>query len=221
MPQGQSSQHQSTQQDAVTIVAVGGWLFKHRTLIPVPLALLILLVPATGSTTGLSWTFAGAGIVALGEALRLWGVHHIGAVSRTRTDRLGPLIASGPFAFVRNPLYIGNLALWIGFAVSAGVSWLAPLIIVVLALEYHAIVRWEEGLLTTRLGDAYRAYAISVPRWIPAFNRKGHEGHKQSDSSAVEPSAFSGRDTFFSERGTLIGIAVGFLLIWIKLKTQN
>ena len=46
-------------------------------------------------------------------------VHHIGVISRTRSDRLGPLVASGPFALVRNPLYLGNIALWVGFALTA------------------------------------------------------------------------------------------------------
>ena len=57
---------------------------------------------------------AGVAITVLGELIRLWGVHHIGAISRTRSERLGPLVASGPFAWLRNPLYVGNIALWVG-----------------------------------------------------------------------------------------------------------
>ena len=37
-----------------------------------------------------------------------------------------------------------------------------------LGAAYHAIVRWEEELLEARLGEAYRAYAAQVPRWIPS-----------------------------------------------------
>ena len=114
---------------------------------------------------------AGLTLVAAGEALRLWSVHHIGAISRTRSDRLGPLVAAGPFALVRNPLYIGNIALWAGFAVTAQLLWLTPAIILLLALEYHAIVRWEEELLAARLGDAYREYARRVRRWLPSSAR--------------------------------------------------
>ena len=64
-------------------------------------------------------------------------MHHIGAISRTRSERLGPLIDSGPFAHVRNPLYIGNVLLWIGFALSAKLPWLAPVVFLLLALEYR------------------------------------------------------------------------------------
>jgi protein-S-isoprenylcysteine O-methyltransferase Ste14 len=146
--------------------------------------------------------------VVCAELLRLWAVHHIGAVSRTRSDRLGPLVRSGPFAFIRNPLYVANIALWTGFAVMAHLAWLVPVLVAVLGLQYHAIVRWEEQLLESRRGDAYRAYIRQVPRWIPTFRlRGGPDGAGARDSW---------RDTFFSERGTLIAIAVGCLTLWLK-----
>jgi hypothetical protein len=169
---------------------------------------------------------AGVGVTALGELLRLWGVHHIGAISRTRSDRLGPLVASGPFARLRNPLYVGNIALWVGFALTARLVWLAPVIVVLLGLEYHAIVRWEERLLETRLGDAYREYASRVPRWLPTLNRGTRKERRDKDFSASsvfsaverDGEALSWRETLFSERGTFVAIAVGYLLLWIKAR---
>lgn len=186
------------------LVRLGGWLFRRRSWLPVPLALVLLLVTSPDLPAALTW--AGAGIVCAGEALRLWAVRHIGVVSRTRIDRSGPLVSTGPFAYVRNPLYLGNVALWAGFAVAARLVWLAPLIVLLLAFAYHAIVRWEEALLESRVGAPYREYAARVPRWFPTLT-----------SSASGPaSTFSWRDTLFSERGTLLAIAVGALLVWIK-----
>jgi protein-S-isoprenylcysteine O-methyltransferase Ste14 len=152
----------------------------------------------------------GIVLVAIGELVRVWGVHHIGAVSRTRSDRLGPLVATGPFAVVRNPLYLGNISIWVGFAFVARLPWMAPLVLAVLALEYHAIVRWEEQFLESRLGDSYRAYRARVPRWVPNFSPA---------DLAPATRSHSWRETFFSERGTLIAIAVGSLALWLKLKT--
>lgn len=149
----------------------------------------------------------GAAITAAGELTRLRAVRHIGVVSRTRSDRLGELVSTGPFALVRNPLYLGNVALWTGLAVSARLLWLALAIVLLLAFEYHAIVRWEERLLESRLGESYRSYAARVPRWIPRFGRVKAE---------VSRLKFSWRDTLFSERGTLIAIAVGYLLLYVK-----
>jgi protein-S-isoprenylcysteine O-methyltransferase Ste14 len=157
-------------------------------------------------------TAGGIALTAGGELLRLWAVRHIGTVSRTRSERLGPLVATGPFAHVRNPLYIGNIALWTGLALTTRLVWLAPVAIVVFGTVYHVIVRWEERLLDSRLGNAYRAYAARVPRWFPAFNRTA-----ESPRSAA---LFSWRDTLFSERGTLIAIAAAYLLIWLKLESS-
>jgi len=192
---------------------VGGWLFRRRTIIPLPLALAVLLIPGP-DTANRRLVLAGIVVVALGEALRLWGVRHIGAISRTRSDRLGPLVAKGPFALTRNPLYIGNIALWAGFALCANLLWLAPLIVVVLGFEYHAIVRWEERLLQERLGERYHAYAARVPRWIPTGGRATANNSSGIAASSAQP--FSWRETFYSERGTLIAIGLGFALLWLK-----
>lgn len=160
-----------------------------------------------------------------GQLIRLWAVRQIGVISRTRSDRLGPLVASGPFAWIRNPIYVGNIAVWVGFALTARLAWLAPVAAALLAVEYHAIVRWEEGLLESRYGDVYRAYAARVPRWLPRkrIQHGEHGGHGEktvqaasSVSSVVDP--FSWRETLFSERGTLIALAGGYLLLWLKAR---
>lgn len=212
-----SSQTQLEQSHADTLTRIGARLFRRRTVIPIPLALAILMIPAS-RTQPSALTVAGALLVALGEAIRLWGVRHIGAISRTRSDRLGPLVATGPFALVRNPLYVGNVALWAGFAVSAGLSWLAPILAAILAFEYHAIVRWEERLLEERFGEPYHAYAAQVPRWLPTtFNRRDRKARGVQNLSADSAAAvFSWRETFYSERGTLVAIAIGFALLWLK-----
>jgi protein-S-isoprenylcysteine O-methyltransferase Ste14 len=209
----EATQPQAKQQVPDTLRRIGGWLFRHRTLIPQPIVLLLLLIPAGADPSG-RLLAAGALVVAVGELLRLWAVRHIGAISRTRSERLGPLIATGPFRLVRNPLYIGNVLVWVGFAISANLLFLVPLILALLAFEYHAIVRWEEGLLESRLGDSYRAYAAQVPRWIP----RGRPIAPVVSSEAA--SRFSWAETLFSERGTLIAIAAGYLLLWLKRTFQ-
>jgi protein-S-isoprenylcysteine O-methyltransferase Ste14 len=214
----------TTQPDATT--RLGGWLFRHRTLLPGPVALVIVMLPGSESASPFL-VGAGVAITVVGELIRLWGVHHIGAISRTRSERLGPLVASGPFALMRNPLYVGNILLWVGFAIAARMLWLAPFILVLLALEYHAIVRWEERLLESRLGEAYRSYAARVPRWIPTLHHSGHGGHggkTRQDPTSVSPESsvvpsFSWRETIFSERGTFVATAAGYVLLWLKARS--
>jgi protein-S-isoprenylcysteine O-methyltransferase Ste14 len=220
-----SSQPQIPLRDPDRLTRIGGWLFERRTLLPIPLALPLLLVRVGEALPSRELVATGTLLVALGEIVRLWSVRHIGAISRTRSDRLGPLVVAGPFALVRNPLYLGNFALWVGFALLARLLWMVPVVIILLGLEYHAIVRWEERLLESRLGDRYRTYAARVPRWMPTLHHGGRDVHGGTDvrgstsvsSESSVVASFSWRVTLFSERGTLIAIALGSLALWIKL----
>ena len=189
---------------------IGAWLFRHRTALPLPVALALLLVRV--GEASFSWTLVGSGVVLTfaGESLRLWAVHHIGVISRTRSGRLGPLVETGPFGFVRNPLYIGNIMLWVGMALTARLVWMAPVVALLLAMEYDAIVRWEEELLKSRYGDEYVQYAKRVPRWVPRTSG--------SKAGTAQNPPFSWRETLFSERGTLIAIAAGYTLLFVKLQ---
>jgi protein-S-isoprenylcysteine O-methyltransferase Ste14 len=199
-----------------TTTRVGGWLFRRRTWLPLPAALAILTLRIGEAAPSPFLAGIGVGVTVLGELLRLWGVHHIGTISRTRSERLGPLVAGGPFALIRNPLYVGNIALWVGFALTARLVWLAPVIFVLFALEYHAIVRWEETLLESRLGQAYRDYAARVPRWVPVLFNRGDR--KERGDERRDEDVFSLRATLFSERGTFVAMVLGYLLLWIKAR---
>jgi protein-S-isoprenylcysteine O-methyltransferase Ste14 len=207
VPSSSTSEPQTSQQDPDAVTRIGGWLFRKRTSIPLPIVVALVVIPSpAGETSGWS-VWAGLALVICGELIRLWGVLYIGSVSRTRSERLGPLIDRGPFAMVRNPLYIGNVLLWLGFTISARLLWLAPLVFLLLMAEYHAIVRWEERLLESRIGRSYRNYLQRVPRWIPNLAGRSASGHDTT---------FSWRQTLYSERGTLVAIAAGYLLLWLK-----
>jgi protein-S-isoprenylcysteine O-methyltransferase Ste14 len=208
-----SPSHESRQAAPDPTLHMGGWLFRHRTAVPLPIAVAVLTLRIGESAPDPRLIAAGVAVTAAGELLRLLAVRHIGTISRTRSDRLGPLVASGPFGVIRNPLYIGNIALWTGFAITARLVWLAPLVVALLGAEYHAIVRWEERLLESRLGDAYRAYVGRVPRWLP---RPTGDARAPAGPGAPHSPLFSWRETLFSERGTLIAIAAGYVLLWLK-----
>src|SRR5439155_12709102 len=142
MSAASSAQVPSTQPDLAT--RTGGWLFRHRTAMPLPIAIAVLTLRIGEAAPNRWLVAAGLALSAAGELTRVWAVRHIGTISRTRSDRLGPLVASGPFAFVRNPLYIGNIALWTGFAITARLLWPRPLVIAPLGAACHAVVRCEE-----------------------------------------------------------------------------
>jgi protein-S-isoprenylcysteine O-methyltransferase Ste14 len=212
----------------IATARLGGWLFRYRTAIPIPFAAAILwLGPEIAGAPGSLAIVAGLALTMAGELVRLWAVRHIGTISRTRSERLGPLVVTGPFALIRNPLYVGNIALWVGFALAARLTWASFIIGVLLAVEYHAIVGWEERLLESRVGQAYGDYLEQVPRWIPRLVRptavpdRPHD--REGAASRAAPSGpsntlYSWRETFFSERGTLIAIVLGYLLLLAKAR---
>lgn len=76
-------------------------------------------------------------------------------------------VASGPYRWVRNPMYIGGFLLILGFALCAG-SLIALGIPLLMILAAHTFVLlYEEPTLEARFGESYRAYKRATPRWIP------------------------------------------------------
>jgi protein-S-isoprenylcysteine O-methyltransferase Ste14 len=142
---------------------VGAVLFRHRGWLPVPFLLVPLLARGTMSRT--NW-IVGFLLIVLGEAVRLAGVAAAGTVTRRRSRTVQRLVTYGIFAWMRNPLYVGNFFIWIGFTVISGVLWFLPVAILLFAVEYTLIVRYEEGVLESIFGEEYLAYKARTPRWI-------------------------------------------------------
>lgn len=104
----------------------------------------------------------GIPISALGLLLRAWATGHL-EKNLTLTD-------SGPYAFVRNPLYLGTSITAAGLAI-AGRSWLLAVIFAaVFILVYLPVIELEEQHLA-RIFPAFIAYTKRVPQLIPKFSR--------------------------------------------------
>jgi protein-S-isoprenylcysteine O-methyltransferase Ste14 len=76
------------------------------------------------------------------------------------------LATSGPYAYTRNPLYLGSLLLAIGFAVAARSWWVAAILAAMLFAIYMPVIRSEEAFLRERFPE-FQEYANEVPRMIP------------------------------------------------------
>jgi protein-S-isoprenylcysteine O-methyltransferase Ste14 len=110
--------------------------FNYRSYTPIPL-LLAILIWANPSSASLA---VGLVLTMIGESLRIWAVRHAGGATRT-TGRPGAgaeLITHGPFAYVRNPLYLGNFILSFGLCVMAW-AWMPWMLLVFVALFRFAI----------------------------------------------------------------------------------
>jgi hypothetical protein len=100
----------------------------------------------------------GAAIAALGLGIRTVGSGHV--------DKNEELATTGPYAYVRNPLYLGSIVMAIGFAAAARDIAIALLIVVMFVFIYVPTIRSEERYLRTRFPE-YSTYAREVPRLIP------------------------------------------------------
>lgn len=159
---------------------IGQILFKHRGWLPVPFLAVPLLVP--GQQTSTTWA-AGLLLIALGELVRIAGVAAAGTVTRRRSREVQRLVTYGAFAWCRNPLYVGNFLAWMGFTVISGVFWFLPVAIVIFAIEYTLIVRYEEGVLESIFGQEYLDYKQRTPRWFgrpPAHSTSGPHDWKEA-----------------------------------------
>jgi len=101
---------------------------------------------------------AGACIVALGVAVRALAS---GTVKKNRE-----LTMHGPYAYVRNPLYLGSILLAIGFGVAARDVWVAIVIMLLFLLIYLPVIRSEEAFLRSQFPQ-YEEYTRRVPALLP------------------------------------------------------
>jgi len=181
---------------------IGAVLFRHRGWLPLLFLGIPLVMP--GSTSPFRWEI-GLALIVAGEAIRLAGVAAAGTVTRRRSRNVERLVTYGIFAWARNPLYIGNFLIWMGFVTISGVLWFLPFAVLLFAVEYELIVRYEEGVLESIFGREYLDYKSGTPRWIPR--------PPKYESPAGD---YHWGEAFKSEISTFLQYAVLLLAFWIK-----
>jgi protein-S-isoprenylcysteine O-methyltransferase Ste14 len=135
-----------------------------------PFALMWALQGWRPWTIGISapWSVAGLALVISGIALMLWSFI---TLSRAHTtvipwEQVSTIVATGPFRFSRNPIYLADAITYLGGSLLIHSWW--PLIIlpgIVLVMRHNVIDR-EEAYLTEHFGDLYRQYLLRVRRWL-------------------------------------------------------
>lgn len=101
----------------------------------------------------------GGAIAIVGVAIRAWASGHIRKAS--------VLAVTGPYAYTRNPLYVGSFLMGVGFTVASGVWWLALVFCVLFLGIYFPVMRVESGDIRDIFGAEYDEYEREVPLFIP------------------------------------------------------
>jgi protein-S-isoprenylcysteine O-methyltransferase Ste14 len=182
-------------------------IFKYRSYTPIP----FLVVMIWFAEPTLPSMVLGFLMIVGGEAIRFWGVSIAGSETRT-TGKVGGtyLITNGPFAYVRNPLYVGNIVMYAGVGVMsmALFPWLLAGAVLWFYFQYHMIVTREEEYLAKRFGGEYENYTRGVGRFVPRLKRYVSPSPPAKSVTVSEGLA--------SERRTLQAIVLVTLLIIVK-----
>ena len=106
----------------------------------------------------------GAGIAAAGAAVRMWAS---GYVMKNKE-----LATNGPYAYVRHPLYVGNILLLFGFSVASAQGWSFVLMAALLWFYYPPTISYEDNKLHDIFGEEWVAWSKNIHALIPTFGDK-------------------------------------------------
>lgn len=188
---------------------LGKFLFKYRSYTPLPFLLIMILY----SNPNIYSILVGIIFVIIGEFIRIWANSWAGSETRTTGSVGGTfLIVSGPYAYVRNPLYIGNVIIYFGLGIIsyAIFPYLQILALAYFLFQYYHIVKEEEKFLAEKFGDQYKDYFNKVNRFLPKF--------KQYKNSSIEQPEFDWKKGLKCETRSIqaaLSVIVILLLIWI------
>ncbi|HBA61201.1 MAG TPA: hypothetical protein DCZ92_10380 [Elusimicrobia bacterium] len=192
----------------LTIYKVGQVFFRWRGRSPF---ILVLLMIYFGRPDILSLA-VGAVLAVGGEVIRYWGMRHIGGAARTRNpERVDDFIVSGPYRYVRNPLYVGNFFTGLGVAVMCARWELIAVYVVMFFVQYIPIVRMEEINIELKFKEVFVKYMEQVPPWFPRV---------PSVLPPVDREQVPHLMVLKNERSTLLGIAAMILCFGLLYKYQ-
>lgn len=115
-------------------------------------------------------------VLSLGSVMILAGLL-IRALASGHVRKNEALATAGPYAYTRNPLYLGSLLIGIGFAVAARSWWVGAVLVVMFFAIYVPVIHGEEKFLRDKFPE-FDEYAQRVPRMLPRFTaaRSGDDG---------------------------------------------
>ena len=125
----------------------------------IPLGFLFAIVFVIFARPTAMTLIIGAAVAAIGVAIRAWASGHI--------RKAKVLATSGPYAYTRNPLYVGSFIMGVGFTIAAGVWWLALIFIALFVGIYLPVMRVEANDMRSIFPTDYGDYSAAVPLFVP------------------------------------------------------
>jgi protein-S-isoprenylcysteine O-methyltransferase Ste14 len=137
------------------------------------------LPPTFAAPTWLTW-FVGGLLTAVGMAIYGFAIHHLSLRRAFGTEihasqAESVLVTTGPYACVRNPLYLGATIALIGWTLLLRSVILAVATLLMIIL-FVFIAKWEERELLSQLGEKYDAYRRAAPLFVPRLPGRKRRG---------------------------------------------
>jgi len=126
-------------------------------------------IEPAGWVRPVGWVLAAAGGALAGACVAVFATRGKGTPAPFDPPRL--FVATGPYRYVRNPMYVGALGVMSGVGLVVGSPSILVLAIVFWALSHGFVVLYEEPALERRFGASYEAYRRNVRRWLPRSPR--------------------------------------------------
>lgn len=155
----------------------GSWLFKYRSVLPVGILVIGLIVSVqtslmkTASNCTFYYELSCLWVSLLGLGIRAYTVGYTPKNTSGRNTSEGQvadtLNTTGIYSIVRNPLYLGNFFMWLGPAIFTENLWFIVAFILFYWIYYERIIYAEEQFLEKKFGKKYRIWASKVPVFIP------------------------------------------------------
>jgi protein-S-isoprenylcysteine O-methyltransferase Ste14 len=176
------------------------WLKRPTWRLAAVYALLAVVLLLTRRPTALS-TALGLTPIVLGQAIRVWACGHL--VKNRR------LTTTGPYAHVKNPLYLGTILITAGFCAFARVWWMLAVVAAGFFLYYMPRKKKIEGdRLRQIYGEAFERYDAAVPDLLPRLT-----AYRSGDSTRFDPRLVLDN----SEHGTVMSVALGIALVYLSI----
>ena len=111
--------------------------------------------------------------LAIGTAIALLGIF-VRAMASGHVEKNRVLTATGPYAYVRNPLYLGSIIIGVGFGLAARDVWIFVAILLLFVAIYLPVIRGEERFLQEKFPE-FEDYSRRVPRMLPRLTAAGSD----------------------------------------------
>ncbi|MFO7659911.1 MAG: isoprenylcysteine carboxylmethyltransferase family protein [Candidatus Cloacimonadaceae bacterium] len=159
------------------MIKQGNWLFRYRSWLPLILIVFaifsMIINPYRQAFTNIWYLLFCIAVAAAGQIIRIISVGYAadGTSGRnTKRQVADEINQTGIYSILRNPLYLGNLLMWLGAALYTRIWWLVLAFFIIFWLYYERIILAEEDYLLDKFGAGYIAYTEKVNCMVPSLN---------------------------------------------------